>query len=80
MRDYRDLFFWDLFVHRNYLFVEDLLIVSRFLRTLCLTFAFTPTLKIVSDQLEISVTCIHPEFSLHYLPHDHHLLHHQYAQ
>jgi hypothetical protein len=30
---YRDLFFWDLFLHRNYLFIWNLLTVSRFSRT-----------------------------------------------
>ena len=64
-RGYRDLFFWDLFFQRNYLFLEDLLTVSRFPHTLTLTlppvltltltfaltltFGFALTLNIVWD-------------------------------
>jgi hypothetical protein len=39
---HRDLFFWNLFFYRNYLFIEDLLTVSRFPCTL--------TLKRIKDE------------------------------
>jgi len=35
-RGYRDLFFWDLFFQRNYLFVEDSLTMSIFPLTVSL--------------------------------------------
>ena len=47
MREYRDLSFWDLFFHRIYLSIEDLLAVSRFLGTLSLVPPLTHTLILV---------------------------------
>ena len=43
-REYRDLYFWDLFFHRIYLFIEDSLAISRFSRTLTLVLPLTLTI------------------------------------
>ena len=46
-REYRDLYFWDLFFHRIYLFIEESLAISRFSRTLTVVLPLTLTIIIV---------------------------------